>query len=111
MCIDSSQPTLVTYNCLVGSSEGEFSVYKDNTFFDNQATLILANQEIRFEIPDSLGTLKAVSNNSCGMDIATTTLSLCGKLVHMFGSKLIQLKYYVCAIHNITISRFESDHM
>ena len=72
--------------CEVISSEAEFNVYKDGAFFNNQKQFFLADPETIFMIPDSLGTYKTVLNDSCGMDIAISVLSLCGKLIYLSGS-------------------------
>ena len=81
LCI-SSNPSLnftVMMNCIllrsVSTNDYEFNVYKDNLFYSNEPMINLT-EEIIF---DSLGMYKTVLNDSCGMDTATSVLSLCGK--------------------------------
>ena len=85
LCISSSPPFnfTVIINCTllhsVSTDSYELNVYRDNLFYSNESTIILTEEEIF----DNLGTYKTVLNDSCGMDMSTSVLSLCGKLQYM----------------------------
>lgn len=81
LCIKSnlSLNFTIRINCIplrsVGTNGYELNVYKNNLFYSNESMINLTEERVF----DSLGTYKAVLNDSCGMDIATSVLSLCGK--------------------------------
>ena len=86
LCIGSDLPAFITFSCEVGNSDRESEgryLYKDNTIYSNAVMLnfVLAYRKMLM-IPDSLGTYKTVLNDSCGMDIVTSILSLCGKSIY-----------------------------
>ena len=64
----------------VSTNRYELNVYRDNLFYSNESIIILTEEEIF----DNLGTYKTVLNDSCGMDMSTSVLSLCGKLQYMY---------------------------
>ena len=83
LCIGSVLPTYFGYTCGLSSisDDYEVNIYKDNTFYTNKKMIELTDHEIMF--PNSLGTYKTVLNDSCGMDVATSVLSLCGKFTYL----------------------------
>ena len=85
LCIGTDLPEFITYNCDVEYSAesfvGRFNIYKDNTYYNDKTDFTLLGFGIVLKIPDDLGTYKAVLNASCGIDVATSILSLCGKHV------------------------------
>ena len=80
LCIGTNLPSLILLNCGLQSvtTGGDYrlKVYRDNISYTGTLPLTLNNSTI----PTSLGTYKFVLSDSCGMDVATSVISLCGKL-------------------------------
>lgn len=80
LCIGTDLPSFIYLNCRLESlTTGEdyrLKVYRDNTFYTSMLHVTLNSSTI----PTSLGTYKFVLSDSCGMDVATSVISLCGKL-------------------------------
>ena len=77
-CFDPTLTMGITFTCEVDRSVAllpSITIYKDNTLYRKGNGFTLSE----VMIPHSLGTYKTVLNGSCGMDIATSILSLCGK--------------------------------
>ena len=78
LCIGSSLPISILFTCTLMSSEApdrEINVYKDNLFRSSGTNFLL----LEALILNNLGTYRAVLNDTCGTDTATSVLSLCGK--------------------------------
>ena len=77
LCI-TSKPIYIRIKCYyIGSSLNlTKSLYKNNVYRGNNTESFLLS---KLEIPNHLGAYKVVYNNHCGMDAATSVLSLCGK--------------------------------
>ena len=89
LCIGSSHPSNIHFTCSLKISEAadyEINVYKDDTFYSNEGSFSLSE----IMIPHSLGMYETVLNDSCGMDIAISVLSLCGKFA------CIYVHIYIC---------------
>ena len=85
LCIGGTKPpSLIYLHCGLRSvTTGEdyrLKVYRDNTSY-NSTLPVTFNEST---ISTSLGTYKFVLSDSCGMDVATSVISLCGKLLHMW---------------------------
>ena len=93
LCIGSILPLYIGFTCGLKavSDDYEVNIYKENTFYINEIMFGLTGDDIMF--PNSLGTYKTVLNDSCGMDVATSILSLCGKFTYISMYIL-----YVCSI-------------
>ena len=79
LCIGPSPPMNIHFSCAVMSSDTpdyEINIYRDDSFYIGGGAFILTKTMVSL----SLGTYKTVLNDSCGIDIATSVLSLCGKL-------------------------------
>ena len=89
LCIGSILPIYIGFTCSLKAASDDYEVntYRENTFYTSQLTFGLT--EIMF--PDSLGTYKTVLNDSCGVDVATSILSLCGKFTYQHS--------YVCGTY------------
>ena len=73
-------PSIVFFTCGVKTGVNyEINVYRDNLLYSTTVPSVFDETVI----PDSLGTYKVVMNNSCGMDTATSVLSLCGKFTYV----------------------------
>ena len=78
LCIGSNLPTNILFMCTLMSSEApdsEINVYKDDLFYSSGPNFFLREAMIL----NNLGTYRAVLNDTCGTDTATSVLSLCGK--------------------------------
>lgn len=80
LCIGTDLPSFILLNCRLQSvTTGEdhrLKVYRDNTSYTSTSHVTLNESTI----PTSLGTYKFVLSDSCGMDVALSVISLCGKL-------------------------------
>ena len=79
-CIGPIPIMSIYFTCALKISEAKYhdiSIYKDNTLYKKEFQRGLTE----VMIPDSLGSYMTVLNDLCGMDIATSILSLCGKSV------------------------------
>ena len=80
LCIGTDLPSFIFLNCRLQSvTTGEdyrLKVYRDSISYTSTLPVTLNNSTI----PTSLGTYKFVLSDSCGMDVATSVISLCGKL-------------------------------
>lgn len=83
LCIGSILPIYIGSTCglYAVNEDYQVNIYRDNTFYTNKLWFNIYGHKLT--IPNSLGAYKAVLNDSCGMDVATTILSLCGKFIHI----------------------------